>query len=38
MATIVGTAAIMGIVALAACIVPSNRAARTSPIEVLAEE
>jgi predicted permease len=37
-ATIAGTAVTMGIVALAACVLPSNRAARTSPMEVLAEE
>jgi len=37
-ATLAVTTLIMGIVAAAACLLPSNRAARTSPMEVLAEE
>jgi ABC-type lipoprotein release transport system permease subunit len=37
-ATLAGTAAIMGVVSLAACLLPSHRAARISPMEALAEE
>ena len=37
-ATLAATTLIMGSVAAAACLLPSNRAARTSPMEVLAEE
>jgi predicted permease len=36
--TLAGTAAIMGVVSLAACLLPSRRAARISPMEALAEE
>ena len=38
LATLAGTAAIMGVVSLAACLLPSHRAARISPMEALAEE
>ena len=38
LATLAGTAAIMGMVSLAACLLPSHRAARISPMEALAEE
>jgi predicted permease len=37
-ATLAGTAATIVVVSLAACLLPSERAARTSPTEVLAEE
>ena len=37
-ATLLATTVVLGVVALAACLLPSNRAARTSPLEVLAEE
>ena len=37
-ATLLATTITMGVVALTACLLPSNRAARTSPMEVLAEE
>jgi putative ABC transport system permease protein len=37
-ATLAGTAAIMGVVSLTACLLPSHRAARISPMEALAEE
>ena len=37
-ASLVGTAMLMGVVSLTACLLPSNRAARTSPMEVLAQE
>jgi predicted permease len=37
-ATLAITAAIMGIVSLAACLLPSHRAARISPMEALAQE
>jgi ABC-type antimicrobial peptide transport system permease subunit len=36
--TLTATAAIMGMVSLAACLLPSHRAARISPMEALAEE
>jgi ABC-type lipoprotein release transport system permease subunit len=36
--TLAGTAVIMGVVSLAACLLPSQRAARISPMEALAEE
>jgi ABC-type lipoprotein release transport system permease subunit len=29
---------LMAVVSIAACLLPSNRAARTSPMEVLAQE
>jgi predicted permease len=38
LATLMATAAILAVVALAACLVPSRRAARISPMEALAEE
>ena len=37
-ASLVGTAMLLGVVSLTACLLPSNRAARTSPMEVLAQE
>ncbi|MEO6193774.1 MAG: ABC transporter permease [Thermoanaerobaculia bacterium] len=37
-ATLVGTAAILGIVSLIACLLPSDRAARISPMEAMIEE
>jgi ABC-type antimicrobial peptide transport system permease subunit len=37
-ATLAITAAIIGAVSLAACLLPSDRAARISPIEALAEK
>jgi len=36
-ATIVATAAVLAIVSLAACLLPSHRAARISPMEALSE-
>ena len=36
--TLAGAAAILGVVSLIACLLPSGRAARISPMEVLAEE
>jgi ABC-type antimicrobial peptide transport system permease subunit len=36
--SLVAAAVLMGVVSLAACLLPSNRAARTPPMEVLAEE
>jgi predicted permease len=36
-ATLAGTAAILGVVALAACLLPSHRAARISPMEALTD-
>jgi putative ABC transport system permease protein len=38
LATLAGTLAIMGAVCVAACLLPSHRAARISPMEALAEE
>jgi len=38
LAILVGAACVMGLVSLAACLLPSQRAARISPIETLAEE
>jgi ABC-type antimicrobial peptide transport system permease subunit len=38
MATLAGAALIIAAVALAACLIPSQRAARISPMEALAEE
>jgi len=38
LATLAATTAIMGMVSLAACLLPSHRAARISPMEALAEE
>jgi predicted permease len=37
-ATLAGTACIIGLVSLVACLAPSNRAARISPTEALADE
>ena len=37
-ATLAGTAGVLGAVSLAACLWPSHRAARISPMEALAEE
>jgi predicted permease len=37
-ATLAGTAAVMAVVCLLACLLPSHRAARVSPMEALAEE
>lgn len=37
-AILAGAAAVMGIVCLAACLLPSQRAARISPVETLAEQ
>ena len=37
-ATLAGTAAILGVVALLACMLPSDRAARISPMEAMIEE
>ena len=37
-ATLAATAAVLGVVSLAACLLPSERAARISPTEALAEE
>lgn len=37
-ATLAATAGLMGVVSLAACLLPSRRAARISPVEALAEE
>jgi predicted permease len=37
-ATLAAAAAVMGVVSLAACLLPSHRAARISPMEALAEE
>jgi predicted permease len=38
LATVAATAAILGLVSLVACLLPSERAARISPMEALAEE
>jgi predicted permease len=38
LAILVGAACVMGLVSLAACLLPSQRAARISPMETLAEE
>jgi ABC-type antimicrobial peptide transport system permease subunit len=38
LATLAGAVGMMGIVSLAACLLPSHRAARMSPMEALAEE
>jgi predicted permease len=38
LAILVGAASVMGLVSLAACLLPSQRAARISPMETLAEE
>jgi ABC-type antimicrobial peptide transport system permease subunit len=38
MASLVAAAVLMAVVSVAACLLPSNRAARTSPMEVLVEE
>jgi predicted permease len=38
LAILAGAACVMGVVSLAACLVPSQRAARISPMETLAEE
>jgi predicted permease len=38
LATLAATAAILGVVSLVACLLPSERAARISPMEALAEE
>jgi ABC-type lipoprotein release transport system permease subunit len=38
MATIASAACIIGVVSLVACLVPSHRAARISPMEALADE
>jgi ABC-type lipoprotein release transport system permease subunit len=38
MASLVAAAVLMAVVAVVACLLPSNRAARTSPMDVLAEE
>jgi predicted permease len=38
MASLVAAAVLMAVVSLAACLLPSNRAARTSPMDVLAQE
>jgi predicted permease len=38
LATLAATAAILAVVSLAACLIPSHRAARISPTEALAEE
>jgi ABC-type antimicrobial peptide transport system permease subunit len=37
-ATLVGAAGIMGVVSLVACVLPSHRAARISPMEALADQ
>jgi predicted permease len=37
-ATLAGAAGVLGVVSLAACMLPSDRAARISPLEALAEE
>lgn len=37
-ATLAGAAGVLGVVSLAACMLPSGRAARISPLEALAEE
>jgi ABC-type antimicrobial peptide transport system permease subunit len=37
-AILAGAALLMGVVSLVACLVPSQRAARISPMEALAEE
>ncbi|HEX4494269.1 MAG TPA: FtsX-like permease family protein, partial [Thermoanaerobaculia bacterium] len=37
-ATLAGAAGLLGVVSLAACLLPSDRAARISPLEALAEE
>jgi predicted lysophospholipase L1 biosynthesis ABC-type transport system permease subunit len=38
LATLAGAAGVLGVVSLVACMLPSDRAARISPLEVLAEE
>jgi ABC-type antimicrobial peptide transport system permease subunit len=38
LATLAGAVAIIAIVALVACLLPSQRAARISPMEALADE
>jgi len=38
MATLAGAAAIIGVVSIAACLLPSHRAARISPMEALADQ
>jgi ABC-type antimicrobial peptide transport system permease subunit len=38
MATIAGAVCIIGVVSLIACLVPSHRAARVSPMQALADE
>ena len=37
-ATLAGTAVILGVVSLVACLLPSHRAARISPMEAMTEE
>jgi len=38
LAVLAGAAGVMGMVSLVACVLPSHRAARISPLEALAEE
>jgi ABC-type antimicrobial peptide transport system permease subunit len=38
LATLAGTVAVLGAVCLAACLIPSGRAARISPLEALADD
>jgi ABC-type antimicrobial peptide transport system permease subunit len=38
MASLLAAAILMAVVSIAGCLLPSNRAARTSPMEVLAQE